>query len=87
MAEPGWEEVKRIPAPDGRREVVILRGPHGRYRYDALRWRKYYEPSDADDGPVAGGWWDCENQSGLYETASDAEGEARAATPWLRSSP
>jgi hypothetical protein len=85
MAEPGWEEVKRLEADDQHRHAVILRGPHGLYRFDGFRWRKYYEPSEEDDGPIDGGWWDCDHQSGLYETFEAAEKEARSALPWLRS--
>jgi len=84
MAEAGWEEVMRLETGDPHRRAVVLRGPHGLYRFDGLRWRKYYEPTDDDYGAVDGGWWDCDHRSGLYLTAEAAEKEARAELPWLR---
>ena len=84
MAEPGWEEIKRLEGQDPHRHAVIVRGPHGMYRFDALRWRKYYEPSEHDDGPIDGGWWDCEHQSGLHDTVEGAEAEASSSMSWLR---
>lgn len=84
MTEPGWEEIKRLAGKDPHRHAVILRGSHGMYRFDALRWRKYYEPSNEDEGPINDGWWDCEHRSGLHETAEGAEAEARSSLLWLR---
>lgn len=84
--EPGWSEVARLNGDGEHRLVVILRGPHDLYRYDALRWRKNYEPSVEDDGPIEGGWWDCDHQSGLHQTQDHAEKDARASLPWLRDS-
>jgi hypothetical protein len=84
MSEAGWTEVTKLSGSDPRRVVSILRGTHGLFRFDALRWRKYYEPSPADDGPMDGGWWDCEHQSGLHPSAEDAEREARSSIAWLR---
>lgn len=84
MTEPGWEELKELRAQDPHRRAVILRGPHGLFRFDALRWRKYYEPSEEDNGPIDGGWWDYDHQSGLHATLEEAEVEARLALPWLR---
>ena len=84
MTEAGWSEIKRLETEDPHRCAVILRGPHGLYRFDAFRWRKYYDPSEQDDGPINGGWSDCDHQSGLHETPEAAEKEARAALPWLR---
>lgn len=45
MSEAGWTEVTKLSGSDPRRVVSILRGTHGLFRFDALRWRKYYEPS------------------------------------------
>lgn len=84
--EPGWTEVARLRGEDQHRLAVVLRGGHGLFRYDALRWRKRYEPSAENDGPVEGGWWDCDHQSGLHETREHAETDARSTLPWLRAS-
>ena len=84
MAEAGWDEVKQPDADAPHRRASILRGPHGRFRFDAFRWRKYYEPSMDDFGAVDGGWWDCDHRSGLYETSAVAEAGARRELPRLR---
>ena len=79
----GWTEVKCIMSPDGHRKVVILRGGHGLFRFDVLSWQKYYEPSEADLGPVEDGIWGGDS-SGLFESASAAELAARREVDWLR---
>lgn len=84
MTEQGWNEQKELKGLDPHRRALILRGPHGFFRFDALVWRKYYEPSEEDDGPIDGGWWDCDHQSGLYATIEETEKEARLALPWLQ---
>jgi len=82
--EPGWTEVARLRASDPHHVAVVLRGPHGLHRFDAFRWRKHDERSEEDDGPVQGGWWDCDHQSGLHDTAEAAERQARTELRWLR---
>jgi hypothetical protein len=84
VTDPGWLEVRRIEGANPRHAVCILHGPHGLFRYDEMRWRKYYEPSEADDGPMDGGWWDCAGQSGLHQSAEAAEDDARKSVAWLR---
>lgn len=81
--EPGWAEVARLRGQGRHPVAVVLRGSHGLFRFDAFRWRKRYEPSEEDDGAIEGRWWDCEHQSGLYETVDAAEAEARSSLPWL----
>ena len=78
----GWTEVKRIEGRDPTRAVVIAQGPGNLFRYEVLKWQRYYEPSLADQGPVEGGFWDG-TSSGLYATAHEAEQDARTANPWL----
>ena len=55
-----------------------MEGPHGKFRFDELRWTDGLE-----DGAAEGHWY-CEHFSGLYESAARAEEDARASIPWLR---
>jgi hypothetical protein len=79
-----WTEVKCLPSPDGRRKVIVVRNRDGLFKYEALRWQRYYEPSPADQGPIEGGLWGEEYVSGLFASAADAEADARTAIEWLR---
>jgi hypothetical protein len=83
MTEPGWTEVKRLSGDDPHRYVAVLRGPHGLYRFDALRWSKYYTPSEEDNGPIVGGLWAAEHQSGLFGSPEEAERNARLEVAWV----
>lgn len=81
--EGNWVVVKRLTCGDPTRAVAILQGPDGRFRYDVLRWQRYYDPSPADAGPVEGGLWGG-TKSGYYPSSEEAERDARAANPWLQ---
>jgi hypothetical protein len=78
-----WSTIKQLACGDRTRMVDILRSSDGRFRYDVLRWQRYYDPSPADAGRVEGGLWGA-TQSGSYPTAEAAERDALAANPWLK---
>lgn len=78
MAE--WKEIKRITGADGRRRLTIMEGPHGRFRFDTMKWIE----NDEDSRALDSGYWTCDHFSGLYESAVEAEEDARRSTPWLR---
>jgi len=84
VTEPGWTEIKELRGQDLHRRATIARGEHGLFRFDALVWQKYYETSEEDYGPIDGGLWCCDYQSGLHATCEEAENEARLILPWLR---
>ena len=79
MAE--WKEVNRITAPDRRQAVCIMEGPHGFFRFDAVRW---IDAADEDEGALGDGYWTCDHFSGLYQSAAEAEQDARRIVAWLR---
>jgi hypothetical protein len=82
----GWKEIKRITAPDRRRVLRIMEGPHGLFRFDTLRW---FDAAEEDEGTLGDGYWACDylsgdHSSGLYQSAAEAEQDARSIVPWLR---
>jgi hypothetical protein len=77
----GWKEVKRIAAPVQRRELRIMEGPHGLFRFDTLRW---IDAAEEDEGALGDGYWTRDHFSGLYQSADEAEQDARSIVPWLR---
>jgi hypothetical protein len=79
MAE--WKEIKRISAPGQRRQLSIMQGPHGLFRFDTMRW---IDAGEEDEGVLGAGYWACEDRSGLYQSAIEAEQDARRIVPWLR---
>ena len=79
MAE--WKDVKRIAAPDHRWELCIMEGPHGLFRFHALKW---IDAVEEDEGRLGDGYWTCDHFSGLYQSAAEAEQDARGMYPWLR---
>jgi len=84
MKNSGWKELKRFTSANGRRKVVILESRDSYFKYEALRWQKYYEPSDHDDnGPIEDGLWIEEYISGLFASAEDAELDARNSVVWF----
>ena len=66
---PEWKEVKRIAAPDQRRRLCIMEGPHGLFRFDTLRW---IDAAEEDEGVLGDGYWTCDHFSGLYQSAGKA---------------
>ena len=58
-----------------------MEGPHGLFRFDTLRW---IDAAEEDEGALGAGYWTCEGESGLYQSAAEAEQEARSTVPWLR---
>ena len=54
-----------------------MEGPHGLFRFHALSW------IDAA-GVLGDGYWTCDQFSGLYQSAAEAEQDARSIFPWLR---
>lgn len=77
----GWKQVKRILALDRRRELCIMEGPHGLFRFDTLRW---IDATEEDEGVLGAGYWTCDHFSGLYQSAAEAEKDAQSMIPWLR---
>ena len=77
---PVYELVKRIERDDAVRALEILRGDHGLFRFEEMKWR---EP-DADDPYEDEGYWAPSICSGLYDSAEAAEQDARAEIAWFR---
>jgi hypothetical protein len=76
---PAYELVKRIERADAARALEILRGDHGLFRFDEMKWYGPTEDPYEDEG-----YWSPTMSSGLYDSADAAERDARAEIPWLR---
>jgi hypothetical protein len=76
------KELKKFIGPEGKRELVIFQS-HGGLFY----FQEFFEAVE-DLRPFGGGvetFWSPGWQSGLNEMALEAERDAVAMTPWLRS--
>ena len=73
-----WKEIKRIA--HAHRELSILEGPNGLFRFDTFKW---IESCEEDEGALGDGYWSCDHQSGYYDSATAAEADARQKVPWL----
>lgn len=71
--------IKSISNPANDHRVLIVRLRDHVYRYEV--WR-YVKSAPEDEGWEIG--WVSDSLSGLYQTAEDAEMDARQAVPWLR---
>lgn len=76
-----WKETRRVLVTDGaeERRVVIITRSDGLYRYEQER---FFHPASEDEGIEFG--WQRSGGSGLFQTATDAERDARQTVPWVR---
>ena len=63
-------------SPNGKRKVIVYRRTDGFFEYEEI-----FEAFDE----IAGIYWSCGYQSGMFETEAAAIAEITATTPWLRS--
>lgn len=73
------ETVKTIVSRGDKHRIDIERSETGLYRYVTFNDR-YRTDEDFHNPP----YWMIEAFSGLYETAEEAEADAKAELPWLR---
>ncbi|MBB3692456.1 hypothetical protein [Sphingomonas sp. BK580] len=71
--------VKTIASKDGKHLLDIGVSSLGLYRYTTFK-EMYWPAPDLHDSPE----WTPDEFSGLFETADEAEADARAKLDWLR---